>query len=136
MLPDFETPEGFDAGAVAGRRPWQWLATAPQTVTLNFAPGSEPLGERVFDAHDGKLSVSYLDGLIPLVLSLGDRVWIESPPQAREKVVNALRSLKARQIPAAAQSGSAGATILSGTRTRTSQPPIALLRGTCSQPLP
>ena len=94
--PDFETPEGFDAGAVAGRRPWQWLATAPQTVTLNFAPGSEPLGERVFDADDGKLSVSYLDGLIPLVLSLGDRVWIESPPQAREKVVNALRSLKAR----------------------------------------
>ena len=30
------------------------------------------------------------------MLSLGDRVWIESPPQAREKVVNALRSLKAR----------------------------------------
>src|SRR5207244_3648928 len=77
-------------------RPWQWVGTAPQTVALGFAPGSEPLGERVFDAKDGKLSVSYLDGLIPQVLSLGDRVWIESPPQARDKAVQALQSLKTR----------------------------------------
>ncbi|MCA1829628.1 MAG: helix-turn-helix transcriptional regulator [Myxococcales bacterium] len=94
--PDFEAPEGFDAGAVAGRRPWQWLATAPQTVKLVFAPGSEPLGERIFDTKDGNLQVRYLDGLIPQVLSLGDRVWIESPRYAREKAVNALQSLKAR----------------------------------------
>lgn len=94
--PDFETPEGFDARAVAGRRPWQWLATAPQPVQLRFAPGSEALGERVFETKDGQLQVSYLDGLIPQVLSLGDRVWIESPPFAREKAVGALRALDAR----------------------------------------
>ena len=93
--PDFETPEGFDAGAAAGRRPWQWVGT-PQPVQLRFAAGSEALAERVFDAPGGALSVSYLDGLIPQVLSLGDRVWIESPPAAREKVLRSLRALEGR----------------------------------------
>ena len=93
--PDFETPEGFDAGAAAGLRPWQWVGTA-QEVKLRFAPGSEPLAERVFEAPGGTLAVSYLDGLIPTVLSLGDRVWIESPPAAREKVLRSLHALAGR----------------------------------------
>ena len=93
--PDFETPEGFDAGAAAGLRPWQWVGTA-QEVKLRFAPGSEPLAERVFEAPGGTLAVSYLDGLIPTVLSLGDRVWIESPPAAREKVLRSLHALSRR----------------------------------------
>ena len=93
--PDFETPEGFDAGSAAGRRPWQWVGT-PQQVQLRFAPGSEALAERVFEAPGGVLAVSYLDGLIPQVLSLGDRVWIESPPAAREKVVRSLHALAGR----------------------------------------
>ena len=93
--PDFETPEGFDAGSAAGRRPWQWVGT-PQQVQLRFAPGSEALAERVFEAPGGVLAVSYLDGLIPQVLSLGDRVWIESPPAAREKVVRSLNALAGR----------------------------------------
>ena len=98
--PDFETPEGFDAGSAAGRRPWQWVGAA-QDVKLRFAPGSEALAERVFDAPSGTVSVSYLDGLIPTVLSLGDRVWIESPPAAREKVLRSLRALAGRlQRPA------------------------------------
>jgi proteasome accessory factor B len=94
--PDFETPQGFDAGAAAGKRPWQWVGTAPVEVKLRFAPGSEALGERVFDAPDGLLQATYLDGLIPLVLSLGDRVWIESPRAAREKALRALHALQKR----------------------------------------
>lgn len=94
--PDFEAPEGFDAGAVAGRRPWQWMAAPPQTVLLKFAPGSEALGERVFDAPDGKLAVSYLDGLLPQVLSLGERAWIEGPQSARDKARAALQALQKR----------------------------------------
>jgi proteasome accessory factor B len=94
--PDFETPQGFDAGAAAGKRPWQWVGTAPLEVKLRFAPGSEALAERVFDAPDGLLQATYLDGLIPLVLSLGDRVWIESPQAAREKVLRALHALQRR----------------------------------------
>ena len=35
---------------------------------------------RVFEAPSGKLEVSYLDGLVSQILSLGDRVWIEDPP--------------------------------------------------------
>ena len=93
--PDFEMPEGFDAGAAAGRRPWQWVGT-PQQVQLRFAPGSEALAERVFEAPGGKLAVSYLDGLIPQVLSLGDRVWIEAPPAAREKALRSLQALAGR----------------------------------------
>jgi proteasome accessory factor B len=90
---DFEMPAGFDAGAAAGRKPWQWLAGAPQEVTLRFAPGSEMLAERAFEAPEGKLQVTFLDGLVPSMLSFGDRVWIERPSSARAKVVKALGTL-------------------------------------------
>jgi proteasome accessory factor B len=109
--PDFEIPAGFDAGATAGARPWQWVGTPARTVRLRFAAGSELLAERAFDApaeRDAKgalldLRVTYLDGLIPEVLSFGDRVWIESPADAREKALAALRQLDARlQKPAPA----------------------------------
>src|SRR5438477_4610858 len=93
---DFDLPPGFDAGAAAGKKPWQWMGAPPREVVLRFAPGSEALAERMFDAPDGKLQVSYLDGLVSQILSLGDRVWIESPPPAREKVVKALKTLKER----------------------------------------
>jgi proteasome accessory factor B len=127
---DFETPQGFDAGAVAGRRPWQWVGTAPQEVTLKFAPGSEPLAERVFDAPDGKLSVSYLDGLIPLVLSLGDRVWIESPAAARDKVVRSLNALQSRlsnEPDPPATTTTTTTTATASTSTSSSMAPPALL---------
>src|SRR5438067_791965 len=48
--PDFQIPDGFDAGEAAGRRPWQWTGAEPMEVTLRFAPGSELLAERAFDA--------------------------------------------------------------------------------------
>src|SRR5205085_101889 len=48
--PDFQIPDGFDAGEAAGRRPWQWAGAEPMEVTLRFAPGSELLAERAFDA--------------------------------------------------------------------------------------
>jgi proteasome accessory factor B len=94
--PDFEPPEGFDAAdaAVRSSKPWQWAHHPPQDVTLRFATGSEAIAERIFDAPDGKLSVTNLDGLLPQVLSLGDRVWIESPPAAREKVREALQRIQ------------------------------------------
>ena len=91
--PDFEPPADFDAGAVAGRRPWQWPNEPAREIVLRAAPGSELLLERDFEAAGGRLEVRYLDGLVPQLLSLGDRVWIESPPEAREKVVAVLRRI-------------------------------------------
>ena len=97
--PDFEIPGGFDAGAEAGRRPWQWIGTPPVEARLRFAPGSELLAERAFDAKasdTADLRVTFVDGLLPAVLSFGDRVWIEAPPSAREKAAAALRTLQQR----------------------------------------
>ena len=95
---DFEPPEGFDAGIEAGRssKPWRWAHHAPQEVTLRFAPGSEAIAERIFGAPDGKLTVTYADGLVPEILSLGDRVWIESPAALRDKVRAALQRIQQR----------------------------------------
>ena len=103
--PDFEIPAGFDAGAVAGTRPWRWLGTAAIQVELRFAPGSELLAERSFDTKAEPLSdvgarafldVTWIEGLLPQVLSFGDRVWVEGPPQARGRVVSALEELSRR----------------------------------------
>jgi len=91
--PDFRIPDGFDAGEAAGRRPWQWTGPDRMEVTVQFAPGSELLAERAFDASAGdsaRLQVSYLDGLLTQVLSLGDRAWIEAPEQARDRARRAL----------------------------------------------
>ena len=94
--PDFQVPDGFDAGEAAGRRPWQWSGPEPIELTLRLAPGSELLAERAFDAPAGEsaqLRVSYLDGLLTQVLALGDRVWIEGPPEARTRARRALMLL-------------------------------------------
>jgi len=40
----------------------------------------------MFEAPDGKVTTTNLDGLLPQILSLGDRVFIESPREARDKV--------------------------------------------------
>ncbi len=103
QTPDFDAPEGFDAADEATRssKPWRWNHHPPQDVRLGFAAGSEAIAERVFEAADGRLTTTNLDGLLPQVLSLGDRVRIESPPEAREKVREALRriQLKLREEP-------------------------------------
>jgi|GEM_PF-171802 len=97
--PDFEVPAGFDAGLVAGKRPWEWVGSVAAAVQLQFAPGCEMLAERAFDqslaAGQSELSlqVTYLDGLLPHVLSFGDRVWIAAPEQARSRVEGVLRDL-------------------------------------------
>ncbi|MFL5312557.1 MAG: helix-turn-helix transcriptional regulator [Myxococcales bacterium] len=93
---DFQIPEGFDAGEAAGRRPWQWTGAAPMEVTLRFAPGSELLAERAFDAPAGdtaRLRVTHLDGLLTQVLAQGDRVWVEGPAQASTRARRALMVL-------------------------------------------
>src|SRR5438477_12386 len=48
--PDFQVPDGFDAGEAAGRRPWQWSGSEPIELTLRLAPGTELPAERGFDA--------------------------------------------------------------------------------------
>ncbi|HEY6908136.1 MAG TPA: WYL domain-containing protein [Myxococcales bacterium] len=93
---DFETPKNFEAGATAERssKPWQWAHHAPQEVMVRFAPGSEALAERLFgESPGGRLQVTNVDGLLPQILSLGDRAWIESPRPAREKVRRALEKI-------------------------------------------
>src|SRR5215470_12840457 len=94
--PDFEAPEGFDAADAAARssKPWQWSHHAPQEVVLRFAKGSEAIAGRIFEAPDGRVIATNLDGLLPLILSLGDRVRIDSPPEAREKVRHALQRIE------------------------------------------
>jgi proteasome accessory factor B len=109
---DFQIPEGFDAGEAAGRRPWQWTGSHPLDVELRFAPGSELLAERAFDAPAGstaKLSVTYMDGLLTQVLAHGDRVWIESPPEAAAQARRALLVLLDQHsgVSAPAQSATA-----------------------------
>jgi predicted DNA-binding transcriptional regulator YafY len=89
--PDFETPKDFDAGAVAGRRPWQWEGGGAQQVRLRFAPGSEALAERAFEG--GSFTATSIDGLIPSVLQHGDKVEILEPHTAREKAREALERI-------------------------------------------
>lgn len=110
--PDFEVPAGFDAGEVAGARPWHWAGSEQTEVTLRFASGSELLAEREFDAAPATIQalegggarttqkISYLQGLIPHLLSFGDRVWLEAPEAARARVVDELTRLQ-KQLEAA-----------------------------------
>ena len=101
--PDFEPPQDFDAGDAAARssKPWLWEHHAPDQVRLRFAKGSEAIGERLFDAPDGQLTVTNLEGLVPQILSLGDRVVVESPAAAQEKIRAALLRIeeKLRSAP-------------------------------------
>ena len=101
--PDFDPPEDFDAGDAAARssKPWLWEHHAPEQVALRFAKGSEAIGERLFDAPDGRLMVTNLEGLVPQLLSLGDRVSVESPAAAQDKVRAALLRIqdKLRSAP-------------------------------------
>ena len=96
QTPDFDPPADFDAGDAAGRSSsaWRWAHHPPLEVSLRFAAGSEALAERIFDVKGGTLTVTNVDGLIPQILSLGDRVFIASPAEAREKVHSALRRLQ------------------------------------------
>jgi predicted DNA-binding transcriptional regulator YafY len=87
--PDFEPPQDFDAGVVAGRRPWQWEGGTWQDITLSFAPGSEALADRAFGGSQFK--ASFVDGLIPSVLQYGDKAWIAEPETARAKAREALQ---------------------------------------------
>lgn len=86
--PDFEPPQGFDAGAAAGRKPWEWETGAAIDVELEAAPGAEPLLQRVFGG--ARLRVSFLGGLVPTVLQHGEKVWIAAPAQARAEAEAAL----------------------------------------------
>jgi predicted DNA-binding transcriptional regulator YafY len=119
---DFTIPEGFDAGEVAGLRPWLWRVSEPSKVTLRFAPGSELLAERAFDAARGaqvQLAVTNMDGLLSQVLGVGDRVFIAAPEAARSRARIALEAIRDRHsrapqaralepsLPAARTSGEA-----------------------------
>jgi predicted DNA-binding transcriptional regulator YafY len=97
--PDFAIPDGFDAGEVAGLRPWLWRNSDPVDVMLRFAPGSELLAERAFDAAPGgeaTLNVTNLDGLLSQVLGHVDRVFIAAPESARARARAALEAIRNR----------------------------------------
>jgi len=96
--PDFEPPASFDAADAAARSsvPWLWEHHPPQPVRLRFAKGSEAIGERLFDAPEGSLTVTNLDGLVPQLLSLGDRVAVESPAAVQGKIRAALLRIQER----------------------------------------
>ena len=96
---DFTIPEGFDAGEVAGLRPWLWHVSDPSKVTLRFAPGSELLAERAFDAApdaQAQLTVTNMDGLLSQVLGLGDRVFVATPDAAKTRARVALEAIRDR----------------------------------------
>jgi proteasome accessory factor B len=84
---DFEPPQDFDAGAAAGRKPWQW-AGPPLEVRLEFADDARPLVERIFGGAE--LRITFLQGLLPAVLQHGDKVWIARPEQAVKEARAAL----------------------------------------------
>ncbi|MFL5291891.1 MAG: helix-turn-helix transcriptional regulator [Myxococcales bacterium] len=95
--PDFAIPDGFDAGEVAGLRPWLWRTSEPMQVTLRFAPGSELLAERAFDATkrtEATLTVTNLDGLLSQVLGQAERVFIAAPQSARARARAALLAIR------------------------------------------
>ena len=101
---DFEIPASFDAGAAAGQHPWQWAQGEALTAEVRFAPGCELLAERSFDqtaealpAGGARLTlqVTFPDGLVRHVLSFGDRVWVEAPPELRDRVLAALEAVAA-----------------------------------------
>ncbi|MFL5424571.1 MAG: WYL domain-containing protein, partial [Myxococcales bacterium] len=95
--PDFAIPDGFDAGEVAGLRAWLWRASEPMQVTLRFAPGSELLAERAFDATkrtEATLTVTNLDGLLSQVLGQAERVFIAAPESARARARTALLAIR------------------------------------------
>src|SRR5207244_9376931 len=78
----------------------RWPAHPPEEGPPRFAPSSEAIAERVFGIGDRTLTVSNIDGLVPRMLSLGDRVQVASPASARDKVRGALeRILLALQRP-------------------------------------
>ena len=122
---DFDPPEGFDAATrPAGRASrGSGRTTAPRGDAPVRAGQRAARASGMFDAPDGRLQVTYLDGLVPQILSLGDRVWIESPPTAREKARRALREI-ARGSRDAARARSPSERLRSrvGTPPRSAQP--------------
>jgi len=93
--PDFEPPAGFDAGAAAGRKPWQWAGPALD-VRLDCSTDAAPLVERVFGGRN--VRVTFLQGLLPAVLQHGEKVWIAEPKEAATEARSALlRILKVHE---------------------------------------
>ena len=103
---DFTIPEGFDAGEVAGLRPWLWRVSEPSQVTLRFAPGSELLAERAFDAapsREAQLDVTNMvigDSLHVSDIKLPEGVEVQNDPETSVAVVAAPRAV-IEEAPAA-----------------------------------
>jgi proteasome accessory factor B len=84
---DFEPPRDFDAGAAAGRKPWQWDGPSLD-VRLESTGDAAPMVARLFGGKE--VRVSFLQGLLPAVLQHAEEVWIAEPSGAAAEARKAL----------------------------------------------
>lgn len=102
--PDFDFPSGFKLEDCVARHPWEIRAHDPLTAVVRFeAPVADvvvaELGagvkkmEKDGDACILHLEVSYLDGLLPVVLWYRDKARVLEPPELVEKTKAALERL-------------------------------------------
>lgn len=89
--PDYEVPPDFDVADIAREQVWEHRFHPPVAVTVALSGELAPLSARLFPggtvapAREGVsvcLRVTFLDGLLRRVLSLGEGAQVVSPPQA------------------------------------------------------
>lgn len=101
--PDYELPDDVDLATLAQQRPWEYAIGAPVEVTVLLEPylafSARALfgqGARVEMQDDGRARVRISTGFVPplirRVLSLGDGVLIEGPPEVRAQLVEHLEA--------------------------------------------
>lgn len=104
--PHFEVPEGFSVAAYRSVSPLRWSVHEPMRAEVWVDPEVAFLVERDWGAADeaGVFTVetSNLDFLVDQVLTLGRRAELRSPPEARARVVEALRAVLAAHEGSAA----------------------------------
>lgn len=99
--PDYEIPAGFRVDAHVASWPWQHRMHAPVAVTVQLSGELKPLSAQLFgtaadDSGKVSLEVTFLDGLVTYVMSLGADATVTSPEEAKEKT----RALNTRILEA------------------------------------
>ncbi len=95
--PDFELPEGLDLGPVARLKPWFYRMEEPLEVHLRLAAKQAFQVQHLFGAaaqvtpaEDGsvdlRLTATYLEPLIEMILSLRSAVTVVAPEGLRDEV--------------------------------------------------
>jgi len=92
--PDFEVPADFRLDDHVAAWPWQHRLHAPLEVVVRLSGELTALAARVLpgpavpgpDGTRVALRVTFLDGLVGYLLSLGEGAVVESPPEAVQRV--------------------------------------------------